>query len=930
MGHCLQGLAVFRLLIMLVVSAFWVSLSGCSDGKDREDESGPDQKESFVELKGMVQKGPFTSLNVQAVVLNKEGEVADTIEAHTSGSEFNTQVPINRPLLLKANGTFTNELTGSLVTLDEPLEAFVLDPSLDSSININLFTHLVAKQTLARIAAGMSASIAYEQAQEVVRDAMGLPTDTRVVDLDILNIQEDSDLQDPNLQLLLFSAAVLNEWPVADGGVFGGAFFDVFVPEFAALEDGAAALEQLSPFLGLNAQALYEQVQNAGVITLPALNNELDNGQFVCSDTGECGWEISNTPSLALSAGVVYESEGQVQVRFRLSQASTTPLDISIRTVSGSAKEFTDYVPLATTITVPPNLTEFAIPLALLIDTVEEDKERFRLMIDGEVAGYELINSEVSILVGDGYRSQPADADLYASYVSIDDVCLQNISIPSQPAQADCGNAESFIAFHAGLDVAADISLALSGSCDTNAGIGCASVVENNHWLVVMELVELTDGIETASVELGVYHYGADALKNNVAQRFQMTLTEGAKTLLHEAHLLQEMKNVVARAKLLATSNNALDTDSIVAYSVGPEVVAEGISIQLAASGWQFTRAEQQPSVGCESNEFVLSGSFSIAGDIVNTSTVCIELDNEGQWQLASGEIPLAGDQIPLPAFHGMFVRYGDGRLVPKGGSTLLIPAEGASTEVQNIPGLSLPSLGLSRVYTGLQLPQTINSADIFIHKEGLPIAFKLIGAELTANGVNLHYNDVEYLQSGFSSVDIRDKGQFASNDNLFSGVSGSGELLLTANGLSGSLTVASGTTVEYAFPRGFIALQQNADFEIDTNSVRSSSAADAVFALNQDASCQDTHCNKRATRLYAMQTEMEFSAGGHQLSIAQMLSPNFPAFGAQGSSEYAVTLPDQLQQGQQVMLGLPGYVFSTNQHQNIGAALWKGTSGGK
>ena len=120
----------------------------------------------------------------------------------------------------------------------------------------------------------------------------------------------------------------------------------------------------------------------------------------------------------------------------------------------------------------------------------------------------------------------------------------------------------------------------------------------------------------------------------------------------------------------------------------------------------------------------------------------------------------MAGDQIPLPAFHGMFVRYGDGRLLPKGGSTLLIPAEGTSTEVQNIPGLSLPRLGLSRVYTGLQLPQTINTADIFIHKEGLPIAFKLIGAELTANGVNLRYGDIEYLHSGFSSVDIRDKNQ--------------------------------------------------------------------------------------------------------------------------------------------------------------------------
>ena len=206
-------------------------------------------------------------------------------------------------------------------------------------------------------------------------------------------------------------------------------------------------------------------------------------------------------------------------------------------------------MPVVTSVTVPPRLTEFAIPVALLIDTVEEDKERFRVMIDGEVSGYELVNREVSILVGDGYRSQPADADLYAGYVSIDDVCLQNISIPSQPAEADCDNAESFIAFHAGLDIAADISLALSGSCDVNAGIGCASVVENNHWLVLLELVELTDGIETAAVELGIYHYGADALQNNVAQRFQMTLPDRAKTLLHAAHVNQDTKPVVARAK---------------------------------------------------------------------------------------------------------------------------------------------------------------------------------------------------------------------------------------------------------------------------------------------------------------------------------------------------------------------------------------------
>ena len=324
MGHCVQGLGVFRLFITLLMSTLLILVSGCDDSNRYDDIDGEPSdrdEESFVELEGLVQKGPFTSLNVRARVLNQEGEITDTIEADTSGSAFKVLVPTDRPLRLEATGTFTDELTGRQVTLGEPLETFVLDPSQDPSINVNLLTHLVAKQTMARIATGTSASSAFKQAQDVVRAAMGLPADTRVVDLDILNIQEDSDLQDPNLQLLLFSAAVLNEWPAEDGGSFGGAFFDVFVPEFAALQNGTEALEQLSPFMGLNAQALYEQVQNAGVVTnLPELETELDNGQFVCSDTGECGWEINNTPTLAMSAGVVYESQGQVLVRFRLSR----------------------------------------------------------------------------------------------------------------------------------------------------------------------------------------------------------------------------------------------------------------------------------------------------------------------------------------------------------------------------------------------------------------------------------------------------------------------------------------------------------------------------------------------------------------------------------------------------------------------------------
>lgn len=116
-----NGIAIYVVII--------IGLSGCAP---------TDPSKTEVTLSGVVQKGPFSALKLTAYPVDESTAVlSQGIEAQVTERSYSVVVPINTPILLEATGSFTNELTGETVELQEPLQALVGSQTDDNTVNVN-------------------------------------------------------------------------------------------------------------------------------------------------------------------------------------------------------------------------------------------------------------------------------------------------------------------------------------------------------------------------------------------------------------------------------------------------------------------------------------------------------------------------------------------------------------------------------------------------------------------------------------------------------------------------------------------------------------------------------------------------------------------------------------------------------------------------
>lgn len=895
---------VFQRIVVFILLAV---LAGCDRGSDSAEAGAKHLPKGMVLITGQAQKGMFTDLTIKVFPLFAEN--IEPINAEIlPGGKYEAIVPEDTPLKLEANGSFIDELSGKEVVLAEPLELVIIDSAeAPASANINLLTHLVAKQTLARVAGGAQLADAFAQSQDFVRQTLGLPVNTQVVELDLLNIERDSDLDDPNMQLLLFSAAVLNEWPAGEGQEFGETFFNSFVTDFASLESGTDAISQLSPFVGLNAEALYSQLQDAEVLTnLPVLQEPLRNETWQCSLTNGCGWVSNESPVVSLSSGIVFESNGRADIRIRLSEAPQDDLQINIRTISDSAQEFTDFVPLSTDIVIPAGRTEVIVPVTVLIDDEDESAEVFKVVIIGDVTGYQVTDRETTLKIVDGYQQQNLLAVNYVDAISLGTHCLHQVGVPSQLARPGCAVVSAFSPYHTGVAASADVSLSLSANC--SGDIGCQAAVYANDWLLRISLAS-RDG-QTTSL-LGVYQYPVAALRSSSERRLQLAMNADANAIVSAAQVKDESVQLKVELLLDQSKVRSEEVDSLVA--VPPILEAQGMEASLAASGWNL---EAGPST-CQTGEYGLSGSFSAGGLVVHPADVCVSFSVDETMVLESGEIDLSGDELPLPEFHGLFIQFNNGRLVPKGGKRLLVPVSAQELPVLSIPISTLE--GKDSLYKGLLADQTTTDDSdtevaLFIHRDGFPYAFQIDSAQMTPEGVRINFDDVRYLHLGFSANDPRNGELPPTNDAWLAGLQRSGSLFLTSSGLEGDLQASSGVSLPIAYPESKIILNNQVNLRLENGLQAQSHRSSGIVGLKQSAACKGNLCAANEGQEFLAVGEIKFDQNGSQLAslAAYPTSQDYdvPAWGKISDGPFAFSLPEQMALQQTVHFAAPGYLI--------------------
>jgi hypothetical protein len=126
-------------------------------------------KQSY-NLSGYAQKGPFLMGSEVTIIelddgLDPTGKVFfSTIEDNFGYFSFPDVEFRSNYVQLKVEGEYYNEVTGGVNSLSEIILQSIVDISDNSTININIITHLVQARTLQLVNNGIDYSSAYEQA----------------------------------------------------------------------------------------------------------------------------------------------------------------------------------------------------------------------------------------------------------------------------------------------------------------------------------------------------------------------------------------------------------------------------------------------------------------------------------------------------------------------------------------------------------------------------------------------------------------------------------------------------------------------------------------------------------------------------------------------------------------------------------------------
>jgi len=838
---------------------------------------------SNITVSGVVQKGLFDTLAVTAYKIDPATALkGDPLAATITDQQFSVDVPKNSLVLIEATGTFANEITGTPVLLDAPLQTLINTTTQSQTSNINLVTTLSAQRSLEQmLASGLSMTELINANDAFIAAALNLPLGTDLTALDYGLISSTSTLSDPNLQLLLFSGAVMSD--LTGNALFSGGL-DALANEFTQAQSIADLQPALSQFTGSSTGILYDTIQISGAAgDLPAL--DLAGNSVWSCDQGICGWvPAAASPTIYVGSDVLYEAEGVAHVAVRLGQTGPDPVEVRVFTESGSAAENLDFVPQNLTVTIPAGEFTAGVDIQIPIDALSEGDESFFVHIGSDAPGYVIDNDTGTVMIRDG---APPLSDPVPDQLEILNVCVNGIGAPGTVSGTGCTQTLPNVSpLNTGNADAAAVEIDLAATCATASN--CAPIERN--WLVNFFVVAKdASGVQRDERALGPYVYGRESVQLTSA-------AENPRNLLisfHSADIIDILQVALDNSWQLEIEARIGPQDQLVAafplpglVPVPGSVLAGDILVPIGA----VQSAVPGDGTNCAIGELEVTADFEMAGSSAANGTACIApgtpTDAAFTGTLTSGEIDLALALVPVASDH----------------TSVLVTSDGLSQSAGVNAAFVLPA-----AVNGIPLP-----ARSFLHAEGWPFMFRISGGTLSADGIELTYDGMRYVMDvGYSDQDPRAHGQLRSNDIWYGGVKGrSGTMSVNAEGrISTSFTVLDGD--EYtAFPKARVRWRAFPQTLENSVIVNQPTIVLDEFTLTQDASCRSEACIGGTQIAYSVSTDSaQLDPRGFVLGPAQTIQGSVPGWGAQPTGNLAWQRPNDIPAaGAALNLALPGY----------------------
>lgn len=857
-----------------------LGLVACGRGGEGEGQQPPALR--TVTLSGVVQKGRFQDLSVRAYSLSSAtGERGEPVAAtiNLAQQSYSATLEASDLVLLEAVGTFTSEASGAPVALDQPLQTIVSVAALAPSdpVNINIATTLQAARYLEqRDSWAGTGDALLTDAAALVNQALGFPAGTDAASLDLTAITATSTPQDPDLQLLLLSAALTAS---LDSPLLFASGFDVIVDSFATAQDPAVAAAGLATLDGHTAQALYDlTVLNSGYPNLPNLVFP-DPLILACIVDRSCSWQVASGPVVTVSSPVVREADGEALLFLRLSEASTEPLALRVFTSGDSAASGRDFVPTDSRVVIPAGRLETQLRIPLIIDALPETDERFFVTVEiqTEDSGY-AVAQPGEVLIRDVLpRAREPSADA----LRVVELCALGTGDAGIVSVGPCNGAGGEgLGFVSDGDTVLAIGMDLAADCPATGA--CAP--QTADWRVGLFMVaDDASGSPVAERALGDYLYPADAVqrlaeapdgRGVLASLAQPGLVQFGLDALGNGWSLRLEARIGARSPLVASA----PVSSLLPLPA--TVQAGGRSVPLAS----VTGLDPSGGTVCEGFDGAALEAGFLLGEIqgnpsIASGQVCVVLDysdpSSPTAELVAGAVDLAGVAISLPAGHGLVI--GGGFPLPLMLSGFVVADGGEPSH---------------------------------LYHEGWPFTLRVVGAELNPGGIEIRHAGIRYLMDvDYSAQDPRAQQNRGpdSNDIAYRAGAAGGTLWLSDGGLQGVLEVAGGNG-RTAFPLGGLSWQA---FTRELQDSRLAGTTDVAlsYTMTQLGDCSTPDCRASLRVNYRADAGAAALDGGGFV-LGQAVTPNAvtPAWGAHPDGTAAFSRPDDLGAGAALQLALPGY----------------------
>ena len=863
-----------RHVVFILITAALVS--GCDSGSSGQEDPAtppvtPAPGNTEVVISGVVEKGPFQQMQMNAWTMDGNGQ-RSPLPAEVNGNQYAVSAQEGEIVFLEASGTFTNEFSGELQPLDQPLRA--ITPADGQPQNINLFTDLAARWAMTQ-SDTPDAGLIKQGEQETMR-LLGLSPETDPGQLGFAAIREGAGLSDPSVQLLLFSAFVLSEQGDLPAGGLGAAF-DTFRENFGPVPDGGQP--PMDFFAGMDPKWLLDAVINAGVLSdLPPLNlGEMP--VFVCDPL--CHWFDPETPSISLSGTTIYESDGVATVTLSRTGTDLGDLDVTLNVTSASAIPGEDYLTPATTLTFAGSDRTLDIPLELIIDTQAEVDETITVSINTatDAGGNDVTlgQSSATITIKDGapVLAGSAVAPTRLCLISSgqgDELAADNSF--SAPLADHCQNPTDPQVLLTDELPLLRLGVGLQDSCSS----GCSDQLIN--------LSLARGGDSPSSVTLGQYRFPASSISPSDG------ITELPVVALNDAAALQLLQGAAAAGDPVEFIAASATDSALGVSSSSPLLIPLPSQAEFGDRTLHFENPVIDSALSCPEGSLGISDTYGyLLSDAAPDATVgipgsaCIDITSLNvatPASVAQADIDIGTWVSELPEWHFMQLEVLDGA---PSGDQLASSASPLFIWDYNtlVPGITVTT---------------------YVGAEHLPFLYAISDARLTERGLELAYSGTRLrTQTGFASNDPRATAGFSNLSPYLSGQSGS--LLLTVDGISANTNFNARGAVS-AYPLGMIEWG-GFTAQVNQGELAPSDAYIEYTLAQQSTGCADLSCTANGSNRYEMSAAAaQISAHGIMATGGTLASDATLSWGTNNAGN-AWSSADATLAGASVSLNLPG-----------------------